>query len=220
LDLLERLYSEVRTDLAGSASARSVEVFVGDYVDRGPASRGVIEWLVASRPACDERVCLMGNHEELLLGALADPRGMEPWLMNGGVETLLSYCETPRRRLEAMTIREAREAFVAAFPASHREFLIRLPRMASLGGYLFVHAGLDPARPAGDQDPFDLVWIREPFLSSDVDFGRIVVHGHTPAREPELRRNRINIDTGAFCTGRLTCLVLEGEERRFLQVSG
>jgi serine/threonine protein phosphatase 1 len=161
----------------------------------------------------------MGNHEDLLTGALADPAEMEPWLMNGGVETLLSYGGMDRSLLETMTLLEARESFRAALPESHREFLGGLRKMVVCGGYAFVHAGLDPSRPLHDQDPFDLLWIREPFLSSGVDFGKVIVHGHTPTREPEVRRNRINIDTGAFYAGRLTCLVLEGDARRFLQVS-
>jgi serine/threonine protein phosphatase 1 len=218
-DLLEALYSKLRDDLAAAPPERSVEIFIGDYVDRGPRSREVVAWLAASEPACDERICLMGNHEDLLIGALADTAGMEPWLMNGGVETLLSYCGMDRSALETMSLVEAREAFRAALPGSHREFLRGLRRMAVLGGYAFVHAGLDPSRPLGDQDPSDLLWIRQPFLSSGVDFGKVVVHGHTPARDPEIRPNRINIDTGAFYTGRLTCLVLEDDARRFFQAA-
>jgi serine/threonine protein phosphatase 1 len=104
-----------------------------------------------------------------------------------------------------------------AIPPRHRDFLESLPLTAEFGTYLFVHAGIDPRRPLGDQDPEALIWIRDPFLRSSVDFGRIVVHGHTPVVEPDVRENRINIDTGAVFTGRLTCAVLEGAERRLLQ---
>jgi serine/threonine protein phosphatase 1 len=104
-----------------------------------------------------------------------------------------------------------------AIPARHREFIAALPRTVEFGSYLFVHAGIDPRRPLTAQDPEALVWIREPFLNSDADFGRIVVHGHTPVVEPDIRENRINIDTGAVFTGHLTCLVLEGATRRLLQ---
>jgi serine/threonine protein phosphatase 1 len=215
-DLLEALYSKIRDDLAESRPARSIEIFIGDYVDRGPQSREVIEFLSASSPACDERICLSGNHEDLLLAALADPAAIDTWLFNGGVETILSYCGPSRGALESMTLLEARIAFAAALPENHLRFFTELRRMETLDGYVFVHAGVNPARPLENQNPEDLLWIRKPFLSSDADFGRIVVHGHTPANSPEVRRNRINIDTGAFYTGRLTCLVLEGDSRRFL----
>ncbi len=215
-DLLEALYAEIRRDLADRRPERSIEIFLGDYIDRGPQSRDVVEWLLSSQPECDERLCLMGNHEDLLLGALDDPSAVDAWLLNGGVETILSYCGANAAALAGATFAEARDAFVAAFPESHRAFVAGLPRMKVFGGYVFVHAGLNPERPLDRQDPFDLLWIREPFLSSRVDFGRVVVHGHTPAAEPEIRPTRINIDTGAFFTGRLTCLVLEGGDRRFL----
>ena len=215
-DLLQILYGEIRRDLEKSRPQRSTEIFLGDYIDRGPQSREVIEWLLRSQPACDERICLMGNHEDLLLRALSDEDEVAVWFHNGGVATLLSYYEGSRSFL---TFADARDAFLTAFPSHHRAFVGKLPRIIELGGYIFVHAGLNPARAIDAQLAHDLVWIREPFLSSNADFGRIVVHGHTPATEPEVRANRINIDTGAFFTGRLTCLVLERDERRFLRAS-
>jgi serine/threonine protein phosphatase 1 len=215
-DLLQTLYGEIRRDLERSRPQRSTEVFLGDYIDRGPHSREVIEWLVRSQPACDERICLMGNHEDLLLGALDREEEVAVWFHNGGVATLLSYYEGPRAQL---TFNQARHAFLGVFPSHHRAFVENLPPIVMLGGYIFVHAGLNPARALDDQQIHDLVWIREPFLSSNIDFGRVVVHGHTPATEPEIRANRINIDTGAFFTGRLTCLVLERDRRRFLHTS-
>ena len=215
-DLLQILYGEIRRDLEESRPQRCTEVFLGDYIDRGPQSREVIEWLVRSQPACDERICLMGNHEDLMLSALGDEDEVAVWFYNGGVATLLSYYEGTRSFL---TFADARDAFLTIFPGHHRAFVENLPRIVVLGGYVFVHAGLNPANALDAQDANDLVWIREPFLSSNADFGRIVVHGHTPATDPEVRANRINIDTGAFFTGRLTCLVLERDERRFLQAS-
>jgi serine/threonine protein phosphatase 1 len=218
-DLLQLLYGEIRRDLEKSRPSRTTEIFLGDYIDRGPQSREVVDWLVRSQPACDERICLMGNHEDMLLAVLAREDEAALWFHNGGIETLLSYWERSRSALADMTFSGAREVFLAAFPSDHRAFVEALSRMVVLGGYVFVHAGLNPARALDDQLPHDLVWIREPFLSSDADFGRIVVHGHTPAMDPDMRANRINIDTGAFFTGRLTCLVLERDERRFLQAS-
>ena len=218
-DLLQSLYGRIRRDLAASRPRESIEIFLGDYVDRGPQSREVVEWMISEPPATDRRICLRGNHEELLLAALAEPFGIQNWLANGGLQTLLSYRPVPRSELANMTMAEARAVFARAFPERHFDFMQQLPRSDQFGGYLFVHAGLRPGRPLERQDPHDLVWIREPFLSSNFDFGKMVVHGHTPQDAPEIRPNRINIDTGAVFTGRLTCLVLAGEGRKFLQAS-
>lgn len=212
-DLLQAIAGKIRADIESSPADRAVEIFVGDYIDRGPQSRDVVDWLIDVPPLGDERICLLGNHEDLLLAALADPGGLTNWLFNGGDATLASYGvrELPR------TADAMREACIDAIPQSHRLFFESLPRTVTFGSYLFVHAGVDPSRPLHDQDPQDLVWIRQPFLNADVDFGHIIVHGHTPVVEPDIRPNRINIDTGAVFTGHLTCLVLEGTQRRLLQ---
>ncbi len=218
-DLLEALYAEVRLDVARRPAARTAEIFLGDYIDRGRQSREVLEWLISASPATDERTCLLGNHEDMLLRVVDDPEATPTWLQNGGLATLISYGAVSPNDLSRLTLAEARTAFLAAFPPKHRAFVERLPRLATAGGYLFVHAGLRPGRAVEDQDPDDLVWIREPFLSSDADFGMRIVHGHTPVATPEIRPNRINVDTGAVFTGRLTCLVLEAEGWRFLQTA-
>jgi serine/threonine protein phosphatase 1 len=216
-DLLQALYADICRDMERAPPERSIEIFLGDYIDRGPQSRDVVEWLISGRRAAEQRVCLLGNHEDMMLRVLDDPEATSIWLHNGGMATLLSYCAMPPEALSGLTVGAARSAFLAAFPPNHRAFVETLPRLVQIGGYLFVHAGLRPGRAVDEQDPDDLVWIRDAFLTSNLDFGVLVVHGHTPAEAPELRRNRINIDTGAFFTGRLTCLVLEGEGRRFLQ---
>jgi serine/threonine protein phosphatase 1 len=217
-DLLWALYARIAAEMTGSPPRRSVEIFLGDYIDRGPQSADVVEWLVSETPAADERICLRGNHEDMLLSVLDGAAAMPHWLSNGGSETLLSYDVVPPLEFRERAMLEARASFLSIFPRSHRNFMLSLSQLAEFGSYLFVHAGIRPGVPLEDQDPHDLVWIREPFLTSDADFGRIVVHGHTPAREPEIRRNRINIDTGAVFSGRLTCIVLEEGTRRFLQV--
>ena len=217
-DVLEALYERIRCDLQSARPRESLELFLGDYVDRGPRSREVVEWMISTRPACDRRICLMGNHEDMLLNALADPAAMEHWLSNGGIQTLLSYKSVPLHILAGMTLIQAHRDFSAAFPDAHRRFMSGLLRSAEFGDYIFVHAGLRPGRTLAQQDTEDLVWVREPFLSSAHDFGKLVVHGHTPSDAPEIRPNRINIDTGAVFGGSLTCLVLEGSTRRFLQV--
>ena len=217
LDLLAPLYRAIRADLERAAPAHSVEIFLGDYIDRGPQSRDVLEWLIASRPATARRVCLMGNHEAMLLDALRGLEEPDLWLGNGGVETMRSYGANPVGWFGRDRLRSVWAAFVSGFPEHHRSFLEGLSRSAGYGDYLFVHAGINPARSLADQDPDDLVWIREPFLSSPAAFGKIIVHGHTPVSTPDIRPNRINIDTGAVFTGRLTSLVLEGGTRRFMQ---
>lgn len=218
LDLLERLLPLIAADAAGSDAKRRFLVFLGDYVDRGPDSRGVIDRLMAGPLDGFEQVCLLGNHEAWLLDFLDDPGAGAGWLMNGGAETLASYGVragfglTNRGRLDAV-----RTNFLAALPADHRAWLQALPLMWRRGDYAFVHAGVRPGVALDDQDARDLVWIREDFLWSEADFGAVVVHGHSICDAPESLENRICIDTGAFASGRLTCVALEGVERRFLQ---
>jgi len=213
LDLLTALAAQIDGDIAERPVAEAIVIFLGDYIDRGAQSRGVIDWLMEAPSRADRRICLMGNHEEMLLTALADPGVTNTWLYNGGDATLASYGVT-----KLPTAPEARrEALNAAIPPRHRAFLAALPRRVEFGTYLFVHAGIDPSRPLDDQDPEDLLWIRQPFHRSNADFGRIVVHGHTPVREPDIRANRINIDTGAVFSDRLTAIALEGATQRILQ---
>ena len=219
-DLLQELTSGIRRDLLDRPRPeRTMEIFLGDYVDRGPQSREVVDWMISSSPLTDERICLLGNHEDILLGALDDTEAMANWLYNGGGETLLSYGVAIRGFGGKATLVELQKGFRAALPSPHFEFFASLPRKLAVAPFLFVHAGVRPGRSIDDQDPHDLIWIREPFLHSSEDFGYIVVHGHTPAMHPEVRSNRINIDTGAVFTGRLTCLVLERAAKRFLQTA-
>jgi serine/threonine protein phosphatase 1 len=216
-DLLTWAQDAIAEDLSQRPVQRSVELYLGDYVDRGPATREVVAALAAGLPVCNERICLKGNHEEVLLQFLEDSAVLPYWRELGGLETLLSWGVAPPEVLDEVAARKAQAAFLAALSQAERQFLEGLRLTATFGSYLFVHAGIDPGRAIDDQRAEDLVWIREPFLSSRADFGRIVVHGHTPVQAPEVRANRINIDTGAFATGRLTCLVLEGAEQAFLQ---
>jgi serine/threonine protein phosphatase 1 len=169
-------------------------VFIGDYIDRGPDSRGVIEFLMhleAKRP--DEAIFLMGNHETLALSAVARSDFMNDWVDNGGASTLRSYGA----------------ASAAELPEDHVEWLRSLAHCCDDGQRFFVHAGINPDKPLDEQDWQDLLWIREPFLSDHRDYGRLIVHGHTPTRDgmPDLRRNRLNIDTGAVFGGPLTAAV-------------
>lgn len=217
LDLLMRLEAMMEADLARSRPARTVAVYLGDYVDRGVASRGVLDHLLDHPPPVDEVVHLLGNHEETMCRFLVDPWIGENWLRFGGLETLKSYGVAPDPDLPAEErLRRMQEGFSLAVPERHWAFLEGLPLRHEEGGYFFVHAGVRPRVPLDRQRRFDLLWIRDEFLDSEVDHGRVVVHGHSISSEPEILPNRIGIDTGAFMSGRLTALVLEGEERRFL----
>lgn len=217
-DLLARLHALIRRDAAASAAERNVLIHVGDYVDRGLQSRQVLEMLAGDAMPGFERVDLIGNHDAWMLRFLDDPAIAPAWLANGGLETLLSY-GVGRAADAAPDERHARMSrdLAAALPAAHLDFLRNLQRTHREGDYVFVHAGIRPGVALDDQEPDDLLWIREPFLDDDRDHGLVVVHGHTIAERPEVFDNRIGIDTGAFATGRLTCLVLEGADHRFLQ---
>ncbi len=211
-DLLAELQERIAED-AVSGPGRILIVMLGDYVDRGPGSREVIDMLTAPAPAGMERVCLLGNHEEQMLAFLSQPQQAADWLKYGGRETLASYGVDG----EGDDVEEMSRALAAAIPRHHLEFLRGLSLQYREGGYFFAHAGIRPGIPLQAQSPQDLVWIREPFLSHGGDHGAMIVHGHTRRREVDWRGNRINIDTSAFATGVLTALVLEGDSRRLLQ---
>ena len=181
-------------------------VFLGDYIDRGPDSRGVVEHLMALQQARpDQVICLMGNHEDMLLTAADNGDWKDQWLRNGGLQTLRSYGV----------------ADVTGIPKDHLDWLRKLPKFHDDGLRFFTHAGIHPDRALDRQDEHDLLWIREPFLSSDKDFGRLIVHGHTPLRggKPDIHFNRLNLDTAAVYGGPLTAAVFTSDHRmpkRFL----
>jgi serine/threonine protein phosphatase 1 len=211
LDLLEKLLGRIEEDRAKRPVARAIHVFLGDYIDRGRWSRETIDRLI-SHGAAHESVFLKGNHELIAVGCLSDPTRIDQWLRLGGRETLASYGVSPELFTKRTRIAAAQSAFHHALPAAHFRFLGSLRNSFACGDYFFAHAGARPYVELSHQIENDLLWIRGEFLSSTHDFGKIIVHGHTPTSEVEIRPNRINIDTGAFATDRLTCLVLEGED--------
>lgn len=212
IDLLEDLWKQLSSIAARSQCRRKVLVFLGDYVDRGPASATVIDRLVRGFDGFTT-IFLKGNHEEAMLQFVSSPLVGELWRSFGGMETLRSYGVIHG---EGASWNDTRAAFAMALPPAHLDFLKNLKLHHIEGDYVFVHAGLRPHVSLEDQVEHDLLWIRDEFLASDADFGRVVVHGHTPGQEPVIRDNRVGIDTGAFFTGRLTALVLEGRERRLV----
>ena len=188
---------------------------LGDYIDRGPHSRGVIERL-AENPFPGDYIALKGNHEALFEAFLADPAIGAQWRTLGGLETLHSFGVRVAPLMAGRSFAEAADGLRAALTPRHGEFLAALQPSLSVGRYFLCHAGVRPGVPLERQRPEDLMWIRDEFLRSTADFGKVVVHGHTPSEEPEVLANRINIDTGAYATGRLTCVVLEGDGHRFI----
>jgi serine/threonine protein phosphatase 1 len=216
LDLLTRLMGRIDADEARRPRLRTTIILLGDLVDRGPDSAGIIAALREWRKTRRIRI-LCGNHEEMFLRAFNDPAVVGPFLLYGGHETLLSY------GVEGESLRDADPADVQALmrravPMDDVAFLNGLENSIVIGDYLFVHAGIRPGVPLDGQRTGDLRWIREPFLSHPADHGFVVVHGHTIVDEPEVRDNRIGIDTGAYMSGRLTAVALEGTERWLVQV--
>jgi serine/threonine protein phosphatase 1 len=214
LDLLDRLIDEIDRD-AKEQGANCLTVTLGDYIDRGPDSRGVLERLL-SNPFPGDYVALKGNHEALLQSFLEDPAVGAQWRHLGGLETLHSFGVSVAAMMRGRNYDQAADQLRAALSPAHTRFLASLKMSLTVGRYFLCHAGVRPGVKLERQSPDDLLWIRDDFLNSTGDFGKIVVHGHTPTVEPKVLPNRINIDTGAFATGRLTCVVLEGESRRFI----
>lgn len=220
-DLLHELHNQIRDDHAAAGeSVASTVVYLGDYIDRGTESRDVIELLLTQPLAGLAPVYLKGNHEEAMLRFLEHPAIGPQWFGFGGEATVMSYGVTAPKDLDDKDYyAELSRQLSASVPAGHKAFLESLELQHRAGDYLFVHAGIRPGCPIEEQDPDDLLWIRSEFLNSREDHGVMVVHGHTPTARPDVRSNRIGIDTGAFASGTLTCLVLEGGGRRFLSTS-
>ncbi|WP_118136023.1 metallophosphoesterase family protein [Oceanicella sp. SM1341] len=211
-EALARRHAQIRDDLAKNPTERdALLVHLGDYVDRGPDSRGVVEDLMSFEMPGVEMHCIKGNHDHMLLRFLAAPEEMHcPYHYLtpnvGGPKTLASYGVGEGRMMDVHA------AALAAVPQAHRDFLATRPLTLRAGSYLFVHAGIRPGVPLAEQEEQDLIWIRAPFLDSTDNHGFVVVHGHTPVDDIEVHQNRIAVDTGAVFGNRLSCLVLEGDE--------
>jgi serine/threonine protein phosphatase 1 len=207
-DLLVQLFEMIDADLKYFPVNRALHVFLGDYIDRGPQSRDVIDLLVERR-RFHEAVCLRGNHEEVFMGVMRENRGLQDWRSIGGFATLLSYGINPGPGARGVNETDLIRSLKRAVPSEHVRFLASLQSSFLCGDFLFVHAGIRPGIPLDAQSEDDLLWIRSEFLDSTADFGKFIVHGHTPVDRPDVRSNRINIDTGAYATGNLTLLTIE-----------
>lgn len=216
LDLLEDLLAKVHAELQHRPARKTLLAFVGDLIDRGPSSAQVIERLRVYRRNGIQPVYLLGNHEEVLLRILGgDETLISSWLQFGGLQCLESYGVEPPK-LRGRSPQEIIQIVRAAVPSNHVEFLESFIDSCRFGDYLFVHAGIRPGIELELQSQADMRWIREPFLFDETDHGFIVVHGHTISEEVDDRPNRIGIDTGAYRTGVLTALAIEGKKRWLL----
>jgi serine/threonine protein phosphatase 1 len=221
VELLDTLHGMIADDLRSAPEGtRSLVVYLGDYIDRGAGSCQVIDRLLWEPLAASEIIHLCGNHDDFLLKFLEDPSVGPIWLKNGGTATVESYGVEVPPEPDREALRALRDRLESRLPEAHRDFFRRLRYSHSEGGYFFAHAGVRPGVPLEAQSPYDLMWIRGEFLESNADFGKMVIHGHTPSKGVDQRPNRIGVDTGAFWTGQLTAAVLEGEAVRFLSTGG
>lgn len=215
LDLFDALATAIEREERARAPAETSVILLGDLVDRGPHASGVLE---AARDWGRRRIVrfLSGNHEELFLLSFHKPGALRNFLRFGGRETLQSYGLDPDE-IERMPFQQAQIALSGAVPRQDREFMNAFEPMIAIGDYVFVHAGVNPHVSLASQSLQDLRWIREPFLSHKGDLGAVIVHGHTVTNQVVVRPNRIGIDTGAYQSGRLTALCLEGVGRSLIQ---
>jgi serine/threonine protein phosphatase 1 len=214
LDPLRELEEQITRDLA-TAPAEVLTIFLGDYIDRGVGSAGVVERL-AGAPSATPIHALRGNHEDLFLSFPRDASMLESWRGLGGLETVCSHGVSVADPMRGAGYERARDALLESLPDRHLQFPRSTGVSFSVGDCFFCHAGARPGVALAEQRAEDPLWIRDAFLQSEASHGKIVVHGHTPVASPEARSNRINVDTGAYASSILTALVPEGSERRFL----
>jgi serine/threonine protein phosphatase 1 len=219
LDLLAEMHAQIAAEIMRRRPDDWRIIHLGDYVDRGPESRGVIEFLVRQTAADGRVLSLAGNHDIGFLDFLAEPDRNGIFALYGGVETAQSY-GVALELADPVSFRSSWRALAAAVPSSHQDFLQALQFSVGFGDFFFCHAGIRPGVSLDTQDPLDLIWIRGDFHSHQELFPKVVVHGHTPVSEPEICANRVNLDTGAFASGRLTALVIDGAEKRLLTAEG
>jgi serine/threonine protein phosphatase 1 len=220
VDLLSSIHQRIAADALTRTASSKLILYLGDYVSRGEDSRGVVDLVMKWRPEGFGRITLKGNHEDLLLRFLGgDLDAGRHWFDHGGHDTLAHYGVTipDRTARDTENVTALRDRFASSLPPSHLEFFQSLQVTYRAGDYCFVHGGVRPGVPLADQNDHDCMWIRKSFLDSDADHGAIIVHGHSISHQPEVCHNRIGIDTGAYQSGILTCLVLEDDTRHFLQ---
>ncbi len=216
---LEDLQQKILAYAANYPSYQKTVIYLGDYIDRGPAAKGVIDNLLGNSLPGFDTIFIKGNHEQMLLDFIETAGLGQVWFdyTNGGRETIHSYDVTEPRFFTDLD--QTQKQFIAAFPDAHLQFMRGLKMNHIIGDYYFVHAGVHPGKPLDQQLNEDMLWIREPFLSSHNDYGKIIVHGHTIVAHADIKNNRIAVDTGAFWSGVLTALALHDDKREFLQTA-
>jgi len=218
LDLLQRMHDAIDSEIARDRPDDWRIIHLGDYCDRGPQTRGVLDFIIG-RQAVDNRVLsLRGNHDDGMLNFLNDKGEQRIFTQHGGDATARSYGVEADFASEA-SIRVVRAVLRSAVPQSHKDFLDSLPLNAVFGDFFFVHAGIRPGIPLNMQDPADMMWIRGEFHNHTGLYEKVIVHGHTPQNDVEFRPNRVNLDTRAPLSGVLSCLRVDGAEKRLLTIS-
>lgn len=216
-DLLDQLHDFISADLRTGHGLDCTIIYLGDYIDRGPDSAGVLTRLAGPPIGGAKRIMLKGNHEDMLERFFAHPETGPMWRQLGGTETLLSYGVDVKGAMATGKMSALASQLAHRIPDSHIHLLSTLLPCTTSGDYFFCHAGARPCIALDKQNPADLMWIRDDFLKSNHVFEKVIVHGHSPVVNPEFNRGRINIDTGAYATHRLSCLVLQADEQRILQ---
>jgi serine/threonine protein phosphatase 1 len=220
LDLLEDLFGQIESSERGLPQSETFVVLLGDLIDRGPDSRGVIDFLLARVGQTPTIVALAGNHEEMLLASLSGDRSaLQRWLANGGDACVRSY-ELHPTHLMSLDGPALIHTLESAIPRTHRDFFRKCHDSVRFGDYFLVHAGIRPGVALDEQRPADLRWIRSEFLESRKEHGAVVIHGHSNLEEVDVQPNRIGLDTSAYRTGILTAVMIEGAARQFLQTGG
>lgn len=220
LDLLSAIHDRITTDAQRRTARHKLVIYLGDYVSRGESSRRVVDRVLEWLPQGFQRITLKGNHEDLLLRFLGGELDAgRLWFDYDGFDALTHYgvAIPDREARDDESVAALRDRFAAALPPTHLDFFRSLPASYRAGDYFFVHGGVRPGVPLAEQNDHDCMWIRKSFLDSSAEHGAVVVHGHSISTEPVIRHNRIGIDTGAYRSGVLTCLVLDGTSRNFLQ---
>lgn len=218
-DLLDQLLDMIDDDGDRRGECETHLILLGDLVDRGPDSRAVVERAMTLGHDYDRASFLMGNHEEVMLGAITgDPRLVRFFNRIGGRETILSY-GLPVNQYRSMELEELAEAIPELFPQQHIDFISGFDDQIIIGDYVFVHAGIRPQVPLSEQTAQDMRWIREEFIKDKTHHEKYVIHGHTISEQIDEQPNRIGIDTGAYLSDQLTAIGLEGTERWFLQTA-
>ncbi|WP_417796301.1 metallophosphoesterase family protein [Terasakiella pusilla] len=218
-DLLQKMLKTIFHEICDISDKKENKiVFLGDYIDRGNQSYEVLEILTQPAPRGIEYVFIKGNHEEILLNFLKDPTQNSSWFQHGGAETLLSYkVSMDMGKIDKNQLKGVAKKLKAALPEVHKKFLISLLDSYEDGNYYFTHAGIDPNLPLTAQKNSDLRWIRDKFINHTSLYEKIIVHGHTITKDVQLLKNRIAVDTGAYYSGKLSCIVLDGQTKRVLQ---